>query len=506
MLNVKYYQSGRVSCGRPTRPMRLLSKVEYEREEFCRFDDYARYAKHIARKLHTLRRSATSQHDILLFSAERAWAVAMQTRANKGKHQLVLNKLRKAQKYASQLVDLTSKSDAASQLQSIVYNDILRAILFQERSLYDESVLYYSRALVALQNSSPALLEAVETGLRFSIYQSGAEERSINLQKFAIQQSTANDPQGTWRDLVNQVNPAGLKEEKGEEMITRIEWASRSAQLTNPELAAAISEAISGRNIAKARSDPSGFDSVLAAWATASATLQGLLDREEDQDVSQELEVIKAWVSYHSAMDRIARDKALVATVELRDGVLLCDSIINTYHTILALPGITVDQTKSLEKEYRETRGERCLLLAKTHRVSLEAVALTHRALTYFDVSTTRHREVLAQLNRVIARHTLTSSEKSYFRKDRWFTGEVKRLGKSNAQDKRTTSVTMKPVVFDIAWNYILAGRRQEADLANSHNKTNVTLASQDGDLKNRPASSNAAPRKGLFGGLFGGS
>lgn len=490
------------------RAMSFLSKIEVEREEFCRFDDYGRYAAHLSRKLHTLRKDTEKRSVVLLFSAERVWANAMQNKSVNGKTQFTLNKLRKAVKHARELVELSSEESAEQRLQATIYSDFLQASLSQERGAYDAAITHHSRALVSLQNQSSPLMEAVETGLRFSIYQSGAEERSINLQKFALNRLSGDDSHDGWRSLVNEVSPTSLQEEKGEEMITSIEWADRSAQLRHPELAASISTAVSGRSALTDASSPNDFDAILAAWSTATTILAGLLEREEDQNFAQDLELIKAWVSYHASTDRIARDKALIVTVPTKEGILLCDAINRTYSQVLALPGLQASQEQALNAQRREVRGERCILLAETHGSSLEAIALVNRALTYYEPHSARRPEVVRLLNQTNARYTLQSDKGARFKAGKWYHGDVKQLGRLDPEDLLTRSVTMKPVVFDIAWNYIVAQQQTETHGQSKPASVVQSLADKmdiDPPTMGPSETGGNTQKKGLFGGLFGG-
>lgn len=485
--------------------MSLLAKIDGEREEYCRFEDYERYARHLVRKLRNLRKSSNkSESDILLFNAERAWASAMLNKVAGGKTQKTLNKLRKACKYAKQLEEESrATSETRERLQATLFLDYLLASLAQERGSFAVAILRYSRALLALQNQRSDLISSVETGLRFSIYQNGVEERSINLQRYALKQ-IANDPsQAEWRALIDDVDPKSLKEEKNEEMINSIQWASRSAQLSNSELAAAISTAVSGRAGLTTNSGPNDYDSVLAAWATALAIIQSSLDKEEDQDAAQELELIKAWTSYYSLLDHIERDKVLLKTVPSREGVLLCDAINKIYTQILALPGLyQAEQQTTIESQRREMRGERCILLAATHGSSLESIALINRALTYFEASSLRRAEIATLLNQSVARFTLASDKRiGVASAKKWFSGDVKQLGRLDPKRLMVKSVTMKPVVFDIAWNYISA---EQTSKSVSQQAPRVAQEATNDVSQGKPIESNA-PRRGLFGGLFGG-
>lgn len=483
--------------------MSLLNLIDLEREEFCRFDDYARYSKHLARKIHTLRKSkAPYERKLVLFSAERAWANAMLHKTSNDRHQITLNKLRKACKYAKHLADQETSSSPEDRLQITSYQDVLLGTLAQERGSFDLAILHHSRALLALQNQQSALMEIVETGLRFSIYQSGAEERSINLQKYALD-VTKDSAQDDWRALLHEVDPKSLMEEKGEEMVTSIQWASRSAQLKNSDLASAISTAVSGRSGLSVTASPNDFDTVLAAWASGATILNTLLEKEEDQDAAQELELTKAWLSYHSSLDRITRDKALINTVPAREGVLLCDSMNKVYTQVLALPGLGSSQKSEIEVQRRETRGQRCTLLAATHGSSLEAVALINRALSYYDTSSPRRSAIVALLNQTVARYTLSSKKSMNVSSRKWFSGDVKQLGLSDPKSLRTRSVPMKPVVFDIAWNYITKEQRPR-DVSQQVKAVQESTTVMELDHKGKQPA-NDTPKKGLFGGLFGG-
>lgn len=486
--------------------MSTLPKVDYEREEFCRFDDYGRYAKHLSRKLHTCRKSVAKKQDVLLFSAERVWANAMQNKSLNGKTQITLNKLRKACKHAEALVESHGVSSAEERLQATVYHDYLLANLAQERGSYDVAILHHSRALVALQNQSSPLLGSVETGLRFSIYQSGAEERSINLQKFALEQITADESQSEWRALVDSVNPGSLKEEKSEEMITSIQWASRSAHLTNPDLATSISSAVSGRSSLTSTTTPNDFDAILASWSAASTTLDQLLEKEEDQNLAQDLELTKAWLQYHASRNRIARDTSLIKTVSAREGVLLSDAIIRTYSQVLALPGLSSAQESDLHAEQRRVRGERCVLLAETYGSSLEAIALVNRALTYFDKADPRRKSLVHLLNQKTARYTLLAKRPVRVIPTTWFTGDVKQIGSIDPSDLMKRSVTMKPVVFDIAWNYIAAQQQGVGQVREGHGSSEEENVDRnlEGNVVSTPQQQQQQPKKGIFGGLFG--
>lgn len=476
--------------------MSVLALVEYEREEFCRFEDYGRYTSHLTRKLRSLRKSSIKSIDVLLFSAERAWSNAMHNKALNEKTQAILNRLRKASKHATDLLALLEKESDDNRLQGVIYQDYIMALLNQERGAYNVAVLHYSRALIALQNRNSSLIEPVEGGLRFSIYQSGAEERSINLQKYALSQVTTQKSQEEWRDLVHKVDPASLKEEKSDEMITSIEWAGRSAHLTNPELASSISTAVSSKAALMDYSPSNKYDGILAAWNSASIILDSLLESEEDQGLAQDLELIKAWLTYHTLKDRIARDQALSRSISAREGVLLCDGILRTYHQILALPGLNAQNQTSAEEQRQETKAERCLLLAHSYGTSLEALALINRALEYYGDHSAHRSRVQNLLNKKNAQYALSSNKKSWLSSDSWFTGDIKQVGSTDPAELRQKSVSLKPVVFDIAWNYIFGPAIEAMPYT-----TGSVAASQGPELSEQKS---AGAKKGFFGGIFG--
>lgn len=362
------------------------------------------------------------------------------------KKQLVLRKLRKACKHATSLHDQLSNESADVRLQSGIYLDYLAALLNQERGAYEAAILHYSKALIALQNRDSPLMPSVETGLRFTLYQT--DERSTNLQKYALQ-CVRKSGQSQWESLVREVDPRALEDEKSDEMITSVEWAGHVAHLTNSDMASAISSAMS-RNLS-ADASPNDYDAILASWSSASNTLESLLRQEEDQDRAQSLEVIKAWLTYHSLKDHIARDKALAKTLVPREGAILFDGIDKTYAQLLEIPGLS-DEVE-LTREREEAKAQRCVTLAAVHGTSLEALALLNRAAQYCRPSTPAKDRILAQLKETNARYNLQCKHKTIPTINEWFFGDI-RQAKTEITPV-SHSVTMKPVVFDIAWNYI---------------------------------------------------
>ncbi|ORY81936.1 hypothetical protein BCR37DRAFT_379840 [Protomyces lactucae-debilis] len=550
--------------------MSLLQLVEFERDEYCRFEDYGRYHKHLTRKLHTLRKGSTTSKTktkvtsgpawlLPVLSAERVWSAAMETKTAAGPHQVVLAKFRKAIKFAATTTTETNNVSALEKLERAVYVDYLTALLQQERSNLDLAIHFYARALVGLQvyntaqqrqknNAAVALTEAVETGLRYVLYTSQTvSERSLNLHAFAIEQVTTavtEDAQAdqTWRQLILSVDSEALTptgtatcgdgtNDTSDTLVSQISWAGRTATLKQSHLAASISTALSGRATAsRSRDSTDALDTVIAAWTSTLETLQPLLDAEEDQDAAQDLELIKAYAQFESGQDYLARDKRLITTLPAREGILVLDQTIARLTQAAGLPGVSKEQASLVSLQQTSAKAERCVLLSDVHGVSLAGIALLNKAITYLtnnrqdgnsdphvtseqQTQGSRLQALQQRLHRHIAEHTLALSgdaatdSGTVLDPAAWYTGTAKQLAKTDAKSLVAKSAGAKPIVLDIAWNY-LSGAVEAGDATiqsttavRKEEPMEVDGAAAESEEQSTPGKS---AKKGLFGSIFG--
>lgn len=520
-----------------TQPASLLQLLQAERDEFCRFEDYAGYHRHLTNKLHSVRKAARRQHGgdgkklaptpattaadqrrVLVYSAERSWATAMHNKATGGKTaQDVLNKLRRARKWSQDLKSLVG-GDAAEgeRVEAIAYAEYMDASLAHERGAHAAAARHYSRALLALRDACPVLLEGIETGLRFSLYQTGTEGRSVELRVLAATAVKADEDAAAKAlvDLLQTIDPSRLDTgdgtatgKGGDEIVSTIEWAGRTAPLQSTELVSSISAAVSARKHLSQQPKQTivaeDYDALLADWTAAEALLDSLIAGEEDQDRSQTLEVVRAWARYHRAHDRVARDKLLAATAKsAREGALVWEAVRATLAQALKIPGLSKPQKAELNDQISAAQGERLVTLAKPWADSLEAVALLHTAIDrHFQPPSARRTELRRLLAKTVARNAVSSSAGSIstssastdgaqfserFHPHRFFNGSVKQLvlkrslssgtERSDGTPHRTAahalltdSVPMRPVVFDVAYNYLsrdLSGSSAPASVA----------------------------------------
>ncbi len=509
--------------------MKILSKIEAAREaNGLRFEDYSSYASHLSKRLHSLRKSLnltssaksgkpkpiSSSSDervleLIIWNAERAWSTSMNMKSTGAKPQLTVNKLRKAKKYASQLLSLLPSTTPNYEiLEAKIYEEFLAGTLNLEKSAYESSIPYFSRSLLALESlppthEYPSFKNQVEAGLRFCIYQTGSDQRVVDLHSFSIEHISDNtdnhlDDISAWKTLVLDVDSSALDAKKGDEMVSQINWAGRIAHLSNPAISSSISAALSLRQ-SLPTSSPSSclptaadkvsqkkliaaevakYDPVLAAWSTALSQIQSLLEKEEDQVASQNLELTKAYITYYSTLDRIARDKLLAKTLPRTESVALWEGVGRAYAVLMSIPGVTPAEKEDLEQSRRMARAERCLVIADGYS-GLEKIALINRATTYFNSDIERNteggsrkEEIQRLLNLEIAKYQLSSNgprtAESSFSLDKWYSGSLKTLIPGSEMHRVGTgaiseAVPLKPIVFDVAFNYLSSEDRVPA-------------------------------------------
>ena len=551
----------------------LLQLLQAERDEYCKFEDYSGYHRHLTNKLHSSRKAVKrqsggagdakkagiadthTQKRLLLYNAERSWATAMHNKATSGKRaQDVLNKLRRAKKWSQDIRSAVgAEAGDVERVEAIAYAEYMEASLAQERGAYEAATRHYSRALLALRDSCSALLEGIETGLRFSLYQTGTEGRSVELRVLSATQLKEDDDPAAKEllELLKRLDPARLDTgddvaSGGDEMVTKVEWAGRTAPLQHTELASSISSIVSARK--HLTHQPTGdvkiedYDSLLAEWTKAEALLNNLIADEEDQDRSQTLEITRAWTRFNQATDRVARDKLLASEAKTaREAALIWESIRTTLAQAQKLPGVSKEQKSDLNEQISAAQGERLAALAKPWGDSLEAIALLHTALQrHFATPSARRTALQRQLAKTVARNAISGTTTSAASADgqhfseryhpqKFYNGNVKQLvAKRSTRDasKRTAahalvtdSVAMRPVVFDVAFNYLsrdLSGgsAKQSAAVPAAVAKPveaveRVVEEVKDTVMSDAPSSSGSAadsqadtPKKS--GGLFG--
>jgi hypothetical protein len=479
----------------------------------------------------------------------------METKTANGKLQITLAKFRKAVKFAN-TASTEGLSDAA-RLERAVYIDYLTALLHQERSNLDLAIHFYARSLIGLQvynagrekrgeKTAVALSEAVETGLRYVLYTSHTvSERSLNLHAFAVEQVTTAGTEDAksdqaWRDLILSVDSNALKtsehqtadqgaDETSETLVSQISWAGRNADLKQSSLAASISSALTGRAAAsRSHGASDAYDGVIAAWTTTLTTLEQLLDAEEDQEAAQDLELIKAYARFESVQDYLSRDKVLLKTVPPKDGVLLLDQTLSRLAEAMKLPGLSDEQAQLLSFQQQGAKAERCVLLSDVHGISLAGIALLNKAMTYLsstdqDASSSkavsgeqqaqaqRLADLQGRLHRQVAEHTLALSGDAnetgiVLDPSSWYTGTAKQLAHSDARTLVARSVGAKPIVLDVAWNY-LSGAWAEEPAPSKQEPVQGAHQAMDVDepvAKQAQQTPTTSAKKGLFGSIFG--
>lgn len=458
------------------------------------------------------------QWELALLLAERAWAAAMTARAaldanvasSSVLRSQILSKLAKAVKYANLLFKSQPLEQTPRQkLEFHVYVALLTGEAFLERQQWTNVVKYYAQvrvgllALTSSPNSSRSgdenlfsdlLASSVDPGLRLAL----AHERqnsSADLAETARQSVLSDSNSAEFAALIKSVSPEALSPETATAKLSEIQFRQHTAQVKYNKLAEAIISARSkdselDSQLEKGELDAS-FDSVMAHWDQLVFDTSSLVTEinSAGQQREQDLDIILTYAQFNLLYRRIQRD-SLAGSKDIGkpNAVRLYDVVLQSCKSMGELPGVFNDEELSTAIGSMQAffTAKRLLALSSLHPTgSLETLALVNEAYKSFvrndsgDVRMTSEchdlpvssSEIVAfqkELSKkLVQTHGVTvliqevrnrSRTKGSVASDVDFVQIAepgKRLRVVDLDVKFIDPVPVKPVFYDIAFNYL---------------------------------------------------
>jgi signal recognition particle subunit SRP68 len=367
--------------------------------------------------------------DVLVYSAERSWAHAMEGKAiietntgslsSKKKH--VVSKLAKAYKYTRQLVDAldtgeTSFYSANTKLELYGYHALVEGALRFEQHNWQKTIKAYSIARVVLdifQQQSEFMKDAisatVDPALSFAIYQS---ERSRSADIPTLAKETVSKLDQPVVNLIKEVDAAALEYSTSSlnpsARLGEISWRGHSAKVGDPDLASCIIAAKENDDQLEksGKKKVTAFDDVLQGWQEALDMVRENIEEIEaspekasvhDTNTQQQY-IILTYISYNLLFRRIERDMLLINDLQSgtaktvkkkleqnRDIIRIYDTILQSASQLVNLPGVNQDDDlfSSLETMDLYFKIKRTSLVALSYGVSgdrLTSLALFNHA------------------------------------------------------------------------------------------------------------------------------
>jgi signal recognition particle subunit SRP68 len=221
----------------------------------------------------------------------------------------------------------------------------------------------------------------VDPSLSISAYRA-SKTRSADIPTFAKQNYEKSSPAVT---LIEQLSPRSIQVDSTGDPCSElgeIRWRHHRARTTDPDLAYAIIQARQ-RDGDLDTTDVKGcierFDTVLQAWQDAADVVKSVLDRLEDQEkgshdeVTQETYIVSTYISFNLLMRRIQRDRGLVVEGSdfrsLQDSTRILDRVLQSCAQLEELPGVHNDETlyNSLQALSGYFRARRVGLIARAY-------------------------------------------------------------------------------------------------------------------------------------------
>lgn len=354
--------------------------------------------------------------DVLVYSAERSWANAMEGKSiietntgslsSKKKH--VVSKLAKAYKYTSQIVAALNSGEASfysanTQLELYGYHAMIEGALRFEQHNWPKTIKAYSIARVILdilQQQSEFMKDSisatVDPALSFAIYQS---ERSRSADIPTLAKETVSKLDQPVVKLIKEVDPTALEYSTSSlnpsARLGEINWRGHSAKVGDPDLASCIITARENdEQLEKSgKKKVTAFDDVLQGWQEALDMVRENIEEIEaspekasshDTNTQQQY-IILTYISYNLLFRRVERDMLLINDLQSgtartvkkkleknRDIIRIYDTILQSTSQLVSLPGVNQDDDllSSLETMDFYFKIQRTCLIALSYGVS----------------------------------------------------------------------------------------------------------------------------------------
>lgn len=461
-----------------------------------------------------------------ILEAERDYLYALEIKALldlnssvnvKSKQKLLSTRLRKGYKLSQTLVDIShNETDKTKRLEILVYNDLLQAYLAIVSKKWKVAISSYSLARIGLkflekhgeipENKilyKDIIEETIDESFKLAIYRD-SKSISVDLNEYSktvVSQSASNSD--TYKFIDSQ-DSSFLQADQEAELIKEIEWRNYTAKVKDETTSRLLSRA---QNVKFENLD--SYDNALILWQEALENHSAFIAKSDQNDEEQDDQILLAYIKYSSLITRLRRDDTLLSENK-KESLRILDTIITTIKEIKELPGVYSDDElfQNLELLSQYYQSSKLNIIGQTYfddKSYKESLLLSSKALESLqDAKFTVefefiNNETLGNLQKQISTlkqnsHVLAQIEQG-LSKDKSVSDDVYKFANDhkNIVSFNIEPTPVKPVLFDVAFNYI------------SYNKDEDKTQIQKQPTKERTTSEEQTENKkrGIFG-IFG--
>lgn len=509
-------------------------------------EDYKRIRTRVVRRVHKLRKYLSiqqrktkqySHHSIsaedvgkdykywliALLSLERDFCYAMELKSlsqldakldTRAKHKLFLTRLKRSVQECDSLVQLVGGIDASStnELELLVYREFINAQQSMALKQWDSAIAQLSLARVGLQ-----FLEEHGNAENFGKYKGVIDSDIDSLLIGAIHKSSKNYSSDIGEvaksvvslrsdsrvyQLISSVDDSFLKPSGESKSVKELQWRSYTAKIKDDSL---------GRTLYKIQTCPlesmDDFDTLNNLISQASEShsmwLQNEIKEEDD-------EILTSYLQYTHVLTSLRRNVKLLGTVKPTEALTLLDKINQEVESLEEIPGVFNDdelyETLQGMKHYynalklkhiadfyfSQKQFKESLLLSSKVCESLEDVKIS---IPFEFINEDTVKELHAQVKTLVTNSQILAQLSQSSTSDSLADDVSRGLTRdSTIVNLNMTPISVKPVLFDIAFNYI---HQQDQPQPQQQATPSVTKAQVGNEA-------NSSDKKKGFFGIFG--
>ncbi|KAH3684157.1 hypothetical protein WICPIJ_004887 [Wickerhamomyces pijperi] len=468
-----------------------------------------------------------------LYAIELQRSLNTEAKAIKSRQVLILTRLKKALKYASHLVELSSGREY--HVEALIYKEILEGYYSVNNRKWEQAIKSYSIARVALQFLESGdkenvlyndiIDELIDESFKLAIYRS-MKLNTVDLNEFSKKIAVEKLNQHEISQYIASQDPEFLKPLSESDLIRNIGWRSYNARVKDETTARTITK-VTALELA----DLEAFGVALALWQDAIDSHSSYIHKNADQvaetndddEDQQDDEILSAYLKYSLLSTRVQRDATLLTNANKTQSLRILTTIEETLREILELPGVYSDDElfenlNAVINYFKAAKSQVAIEHYFNKRQYVESLALSSAALEQLQASeltiefpfitsdklqeSIKTLQTLQKNAHVLA---IISTKNKNVTLDALSDTTQINTDLTKIFNPKIEPVPVKPVLFDLAFNYINYDVEGTAVVPQTSSKptnstvplssiTSAAVAEEDDTLEKK---------KGFFG-LFG--
>ncbi|CCH42897.1 Signal recognition particle protein [Wickerhamomyces ciferrii] len=429
----------------------------------------------------------------------------------KSKTKLILTRLKKSKQNGNLLVKISKdESDLTKRLEILVYNELISGFYSILNKNWSQAIQNYSNSRIGLkflelngeqENKilyKDIIEELIDDSLKLAIYRF-QNLNSIDLNEFTKKIINEKTNDSLIYKLIHKQDPSFLEPTNDDDLIKSINWRNYTAQI-NDDLTSKLISSIQKIKLINLES----FDTVLNQWQSALENHLSYISKNPDSE-DQDDEILLSYINYNLLIVRLHRDHTLINNNQAQT-LRILDGNLSTIDEIKNLPGVYSDDElmENLEilgnyykvlkinlisnKFTQEKKYKEGLLLLTKALSSLQDSQFT------IDFKFLGNDELSKLINDLKTQHQkihILSIIQSSSNSSQAVSDDLFKFNNQSVFNFNPVSIPVKPVLFDVAFNYI--SYNPDQDEPKTQQQPQTTTTNDQTEQK----------KKGFFG-LFG--